>query len=166
MVSDCFKSCLRSGSSNQNDYRINKLFHSGADGNHGLSAGYDGERLSCRQYSEHPHEGTLLRGLDELRKHGLLCDVKLVVEGSEFNAHRAVLASCSSYFRSMFTTSMIEKEKGKIIYFEVCGPYGKVGCVLPMVVVSILLRVEFGPNDHRKDSPDFIRVVRGRLTRG
>ena len=137
MVSDCFKSCLRSGSSNQNDYRINKLFHSGSDGNHGLSAGYDGERLSCRQYSEHPHEGTLLRGLDELRKHGLLCDVKLVVEGSEFNAHRAVLASCSSYFRSMFTTSMIEKEKGKIRY---CKVSGKVGCVF-LIAISSELRM-------------------------
>ena len=89
-----------------------------------------------------------MRGLDELRKHGLLCDVKLVVEGSEFNAHRAVLASCSSYFRSMFTTSMIEKEKGKI-------RSGKVGCVFPMIVVSLLPHAKVGPNDHREDATHF-----------
>ena len=87
-----------------------------------------------------------MRGLDELRKHGLLCDVKLVVEGSEFNAHRAVLASCSSYFRSMFTTSMIEKEKGKI-------RSGKVGCLF---VVSLPPHAEIGPNAHREDSSHFI----------
>ena len=32
----------------------------------------------------------------------------------------------------------------------------KVGCVLPMVVVSILPQAEFGPNDHRVDVPHFI----------
>ena len=37
---------------------------------------------------------------------------------------------------------------GKIIY--------KVGCVFPMVIVSILPHAEFGPNDHREDAPHFI----------
>ena len=31
----------------------------------------------------------------------------------------------------------------------------KVGCVLPMVVASILLHAEFGPNDHREEAPHF-----------
>ena len=31
----------------------------------------------------------------------------------------------------------------------------KVGCVFPMVVVSILLHAEFGPNDHREDASHF-----------
>ena len=31
----------------------------------------------------------------------------------------------------------------------------KVGCVFPMVVVSILPHAEFGPNDHREDAPHF-----------
>jgi len=43
-----------------------------------------------------------------------LCDIKLIVESKEFDAHKSVLASCSTYFRVMFTTSMIEKEKDQI----------------------------------------------------
>ena len=31
----------------------------------------------------------------------------------------------------------------------------KVGCILPVVVVSILHHVEFGPNDHREDASLF-----------
>ena len=31
----------------------------------------------------------------------------------------------------------------------------KVGCALPMVVVSILLNAEFGGIDHREDAPHF-----------
>ena len=31
----------------------------------------------------------------------------------------------------------------------------KVGCVFPMVVVSILPHAEFGQNDHREDAPHF-----------
>ena len=33
--------------------------------------------------------------------------------------------------------------------------YCKVGCVVRMVVDSILLHAECGPNDHRKDAPPF-----------
>ena len=32
----------------------------------------------------------------------------------------------------------------------------KVGCVSPMIIVSILHHAEFGPNDHREDAPHFI----------
>ena len=77
-------------------------------------SGSGGRINGGRQYSEHPYEGTLLRGLDELRKSGVLCDIKLIVESKEFDAHKSVLASCSTYFRVMFTTSMIEKEKDQI----------------------------------------------------
>jgi len=28
----------------------------------------------------------------------------------------------------------------------------KVGCIFPMVVISILLHAEFGPNDHREEA--------------
>ena len=31
----------------------------------------------------------------------------------------------------------------------------KVGCVVPMVIVSILLHAEFGPNDHREHASHF-----------
>ena len=37
------------------------------------------------------------------------------------------------------------------------GWFTKVGCVFPMVVVSLLLHAEFGPNDHRKDAPHFMK---------
>ena len=33
----------------------------------------------------------------------------------------------------------------------------ELGCVVRMVVDSILLHAEYGPNDHRKDAPPFIR---------
>ena len=31
----------------------------------------------------------------------------------------------------------------------------KVGCVVPMVVVSMLLHAGYGPNDHREDASHF-----------
>ena len=35
----------------------------------------------------------------------------------------------------------------------------KVGCVFPMVVVPILPHADFGPNDHRENTPHFSTVV-------
>ena len=34
----------------------------------------------------------------------------------------------------------------------------KLGCVLRMVVDSVLRHAESGPNDHRKDTPPFIQI--------
>lgn len=36
---------------------------------------------------------------NELRLEGKLCDVVIKVNGFEFNAHKNILCSCSSYFR-------------------------------------------------------------------
>ena len=38
--------------------------------------------------------------------------------------------------------------------------YSNVGCVFPVVTVSILLHVEFGRNDHREDAPHFTITIR------
>jgi len=71
---------------------------------------HGGSKVAGRTYSERPHEGTLLRGLEDLRKDGALCDVTLTVENKNFCCHRAVLASCSAYFRTMFTAHMLERD--------------------------------------------------------
>lgn len=52
------------------------------------------------------HPGTMLTGLQALRRQGLLLDVTLHVGGESFSAHKAVLAACSDYFRAMFTDAM------------------------------------------------------------
>ena len=46
--------------------------------------------------------------LDNFRKSGLLCDVRIILqeENKCLNAHRNILASCSEYFRSLFTSVM------------------------------------------------------------
>ncbi|KAK8737119.1 hypothetical protein OTU49_004805 [Cherax quadricarinatus] len=64
---------------------------------------------------EHPsHTGTLLFGLNTLRSKGLLLDVTLIAGGEAFQAHRVVLASCSDYFRAMFTDEMRERCQSEI----------------------------------------------------
>lgn len=48
------------------------------------------------------HSGKVLGQLNEQRQLGLLCDCTFVVDGVDFKAHKAVLAACSSYFRTLF----------------------------------------------------------------
>lgn len=57
---------------------------------------------------------SLMEGLNDLRVRGMLCDVRLLVEGVCIQAHRAVLASCSAYFMAMFTGELSEKQKSEI----------------------------------------------------
>ena len=44
--------------------------------------------------------------MNQLRKLNALCDVELVVDFERFPAHRVLLASCSDYFRAMFTNTV------------------------------------------------------------
>ncbi|XP_049790542.1 kelch-like protein 26 isoform X3 [Schistocerca nitens] len=70
--------------------------------------------LNTVHFESPSHTGTLLCGLNTLRSKGLLLDVTLVAEGEAFQAHRVVLASCSDYFRAMFTDAMRESRQSEI----------------------------------------------------
>ena len=48
----------------------------------------------------------VIRSMNQLRKLNALCDVELVVDYERFPAHRVLLASCSDYFRAMFTNTV------------------------------------------------------------
>ncbi|XP_066275856.1 zinc finger and BTB domain-containing protein 17-like isoform X2 [Branchiostoma lanceolatum] len=47
---------------------------------------------------------SFVKHLNDMRQRGQLCDLTVVVMGMQFPCHRAVLAACSSYFRSVFTS--------------------------------------------------------------
>ena len=63
-----------------------------------------------------------------------------------------------SYFHgnSLFEKTLFEgvfaNESFEMIFVR-SVPSGKVGCVFPMVVVSILSHAEFGLDGHREDAP-------------
>uniref|UniRef100_A0A915J1R0 BTB domain-containing protein n=1 Tax=Romanomermis culicivorax TaxID=13658 RepID=A0A915J1R0_ROMCU len=44
----------------------------------------------------------------EFRQSGFLCDIEIVVQEQCFQCHKVVLASSIPYFRSMFSSEMIE----------------------------------------------------------
>jgi len=52
-------------------------------------------------YESNEHSKNLMSSMNEQRKHGILCDMTVVVQGTQIKAHRAVLASCSSYFNKV-----------------------------------------------------------------
>ncbi|XP_046756422.1 kelch-like protein 3 isoform X4 [Gallus gallus] len=61
------------------------------------------------------------RVMNELRSKRLLCDVVIVAETVEMEAHRVVLAACSPYFCAMFTGDMSESKAKKIEIKDVDG---------------------------------------------
>ena len=52
--------------------------------------------------------------LNEYRKQGHLCDVRLEAGGREFPVHKAVLSAACEYFDGMFSASMVEKDEAVI----------------------------------------------------
>ncbi|XP_023671981.1 kelch repeat and BTB domain-containing protein 2-like isoform X1 [Paramormyrops kingsleyae] len=57
---------------------------------------------------------SLLEQLRVFFEQRLLTDVVLVVEDAEIPCHRMVLATCSSYFRAMFTSGLSESRQGRV----------------------------------------------------
>ena len=55
------------------------------------------------QYNDVSHSKEVLSMLDSLRTNEELCDVVLLVGHLRLLAHKVVLASCSAYFKAMFT---------------------------------------------------------------
>lgn len=58
--------------------------------------------------------------LHEMRKQGIFCDcfIQVPEENAKFPVHRVIMASCSHYFRSLFTSNVLEYGKNEI---QICG---------------------------------------------
>ncbi|KAM4817928.1 kelch-like protein 34 [Thomomys bottae] len=69
------------------------------------------------------HGGALLTGYQALRAEGFLCDVTLEAEGSEFLAHRSLLACSSDYFKALFK-SHTRESKARVIHLHVPSAAG------------------------------------------
>ena len=70
-------------------------------------------------YSPDKHMTQVLEVLGSMRESGELCDVVIVAEGMRIPAHRVILASCSPYFKAMFTGEMKEKYMEEIRLHDV-----------------------------------------------
>ncbi|KAF7703486.1 kelch-like protein 26 [Silurus meridionalis] len=80
---------------------------------HSSMANNKNSTIRCT-FSAPSHSSSLLRGLSALRDNGQLLDVELAVNDECFQVHKAVLASCSDYFRAMFTGGMKESNQATI----------------------------------------------------
>lgn len=58
---------------------------------------------------------------NELRLEGKLCDVVIKVNGFEFNAHKNILCSCSSYFRYNRVAKL--SLRGNWVHFKHLGSF-------------------------------------------
>ena len=52
--------------------------------------------------------------MNTLRHEGTFCDVTIVVDGQEFQVHKAVLSAASPYFKAMFTCNLAESTLAKV----------------------------------------------------
>ena len=65
------------------------------------------------------HSNTVLASLNDLRVHRELCDVELMVDGARIPAHKAILCTCSPYFKAMFSSSYSESNQDSVVIREV-----------------------------------------------
>lgn len=75
------------------------------------------EQTECTSTSSNikeKYKEELLNATDDMRRDGVLCNVKLRVGDEIFRAHRSTLAACSPYFRGLFTNEMLEKSADEI----------------------------------------------------
>ncbi|XP_014471269.1 PREDICTED: kelch-like protein 10 [Dinoponera quadriceps] len=64
-----------------------------------------------------------MQSLNDFRQNNLLCDAVLRLEdGGVFPIHRAILSACSTYFRTLFTTTLHSREKTDVLLPGVKSP--------------------------------------------
>ncbi|KAJ8925469.1 hypothetical protein NQ315_009303 [Exocentrus adspersus] len=91
----------------------------------------DMEELSNREDAEpellefldEVHHSNMLKSLNMMRKNRHFCDVILHVGNTEIHAHRAVLASASSYLFELFTTDEEQKRPENSITYKLNGGF-------------------------------------------
>ena len=74
----------------------------------------EGEQSNTLLFHDQDSAVTVYEQMHELRTQGHFCDVTLSVQGREIKAHKIMLASSSSYFRSMLLSGMVESRKDHI----------------------------------------------------
>lgn len=88
-----------------------------SDGPVSLAIGVNKRNNSNRPILHHisdRHPKHVLEALDGLRQNKELCDVVLKVGSRVLYAHRVILASCSPYFKAMFTGKLVESRQVEI----------------------------------------------------
>ncbi|KAM4707373.1 kelch-like ECH-associated protein 1A isoform 1-T3 [Discoglossus pictus] len=75
-------------------------------------------------YTIENHPSKAFEKMDELRRNNQLCDVVLRViyndQVEDFHVHKVVLASCSSFFRAMFTNNFRECHAREVTIKDIC----------------------------------------------
>ncbi|CAN9502432.1 unnamed protein product [Ophioblennius macclurei] len=75
-------------------------------------------------YAVENHASRSMKVMDEFRHQEMLCDLVLHVtykdKAVDFKVHKVVLASCSPYFRAMFTSSFRERSASEVNLPDVC----------------------------------------------
>ncbi|XP_058143303.1 zinc finger and BTB domain-containing protein 46 isoform X2 [Dasypus novemcinctus] len=70
------------------------------------------------------HYRRLLRELDEQRRHGVLCDACIVVEGKIFKAHKNVLLGSSRYFKTLYCQVQKTSEQATVTHLDIVTAQG------------------------------------------
>ncbi|KAM4842151.1 zinc finger and BTB domain-containing protein 46 [Thomomys bottae] len=70
------------------------------------------------------HYRHLLRELDEQRRHGVLCDACVVVEGKVFKAHKNVLLGSSRYFKTLYCQVQKTSDQATVTHLDIVTAQG------------------------------------------
>ncbi|XP_007570147.1 zinc finger and BTB domain-containing protein 17 isoform X2 [Poecilia formosa] len=116
--------------------RWRRMYYARKDRSPKNSIGHTAAELCLRPLTltamEFPwHSGEVLEQLNRQRKQGLLCDCTFVVDGVDFKAHKAVLAACSVYFRTLFL------DQKDVVHLDISNAAG-LGQVLDFMYTSKL----------------------------
>jgi len=76
-------------------------------------------RRNSRNFTVTTHGDYVLQGFRRLRDQNDMCDVTLLVDDASFPVHRAVMASVSVYFKSMFNQEFVERSAATVRIHDV-----------------------------------------------
>ncbi|KAA0711631.1 Kelch-like protein 29 [Triplophysa tibetana] len=65
------------------------------------------------EFTDHWHPKEMLKELNQQRRDKEFTDLKIIVEGKEFEVHQNVLASCSLYFKDVVKRLWVENRSGE-----------------------------------------------------
>ena len=74
-------------------------------------------KVNERKFTQNGFASNIMSNLNELMRSGEFCDVVLCVGNRDFNVHKVVLVSASSYFSAMFRSNMSERFQDKVCLY-------------------------------------------------